>query len=148
MTHCMDIDDPTADSAPAPRDAAWHAQPVDEALHALGASRTGLGDDEATARLQRHGRNEIRSDPGPSALAVLARQLRSPLIYALLVSAAVAFAFSDVADGSVVLAVVVLNALIGFAQEYRAGKAIQALASAGRKPYRRFLFNDRKGDVE
>jgi calcium-translocating P-type ATPase len=49
-------------------------------------------------------------------------------MYALVASAAVAFAFGEFADGAVVLAVVVLNALIGFGQEFRAGRAISALS--------------------
>jgi hypothetical protein len=58
---------------------------------------------------------------------VLAQQFTSPLIYALLASACVAYALGEVTDGSVVLGVVVLNAAIGFAQEFRAGRAIEAL---------------------
>jgi calcium-translocating P-type ATPase len=57
-------------------------------------------------------------------------------MYALLASAAVAFAFGEVGDGAVVLAVVVLNALIGFGQELRAGRAIAALSELVAEPAR------------
>jgi magnesium-transporting ATPase (P-type) len=68
----------------------------------------------------------------PSALMQFLRQIRSPLMYALLASAALALVLSEVADGLVVAAVVVLNALIGFFQEFRAERAIAALAEPAR----------------
>lgn len=67
---------------------------------------------------------------------MLAEQVRSPLIYALVASAAVAFAFGEVDDAVVVLAVVVLNTLIGFAQEFRAGRAIAGLSRLVAEPAR------------
>lgn len=106
----------------------WHAHDVDAALKAAAAGPDGLTLAEAQQRLSSHGLNEIQGRPGPSWVAVLLRQLRSPLIYALGVSAVVAIALRQFADGAVVLAVVVLNAAIGFVQEFRAGRAIQALA--------------------
>ena len=57
-------------------------------------------------------------------------------MYALVASAAVAFAFGELEDGLVVLAVVVLNALIGFGQEFRAGRAIAGLAELVAEPAR------------
>ncbi len=100
----------------------------------MSAQPEGLTGADARQRLQRYGPNEIQRQQGPSWVTVLLRQFRSPLIYALGISAAVALALGEVADGAVVLAVVVLNALIGFAQEYRAGRAIQALAHLVSEP--------------
>jgi magnesium-transporting ATPase (P-type) len=111
-----------------PEAVAWHPTSADEVLTRLESRPEGLTAAEAERRLAEHGPNTLTRHGGPSAWQVLLRQCASPLIYALLASAAVAFVLGDVPDGSVVLAVVVLNALIGFAQEYRAGKAIQALA--------------------
>ncbi len=119
-----------------PAGVAWHATPADEVLTRLESRPGGLTTVEAERRLGEHGPNALTRQRGPSAWQVLLRQCTSPLIYALLASAAVAFALGDVPDGTVVLAVVVLNALIGFAQEYRAGKAIQALAQLVSEPAR------------
>jgi magnesium-transporting ATPase (P-type) len=106
----------------------WHARPASEVLAALSTSEAGLSTTEAQRRLLEHGPNTLTRRSGPSAGRVLARQFTSPLIYGLLISAGVAFALGRIPDGAVVVGVVVLNALIGFVQEFRAGRAIQALA--------------------
>ncbi|MDO9379004.1 MAG: HAD-IC family P-type ATPase [Nocardioidaceae bacterium] len=114
--------------------APWHAIDVDDAFDDLQSGPGGLSGPDAADRAGHFGPNELPTDPGPSALSVLVRQLRSPLIYALMASAAVAFAFGEVVNGAVVLAVVVLNAAIGFVQEFRAGRAISALADMVAEP--------------
>jgi Ca2+-transporting ATPase len=63
------------------------------------------------------------------ALELFWRQLRNPLFYALIASGALAMVMGRTVDGVVVLGVVALNALIGFVQEFRAGRAIEALSS-------------------
>jgi calcium-translocating P-type ATPase len=112
----------------------WHARSGEAALEALKSSPDGLSADEARARLERHGPNRLPQAAGPSAVGLLFAQVRSPLIYALLLSAAVAAAFGELEDAAVVLAVVVLNTIIGFLQEYRAGRAIAALADLVAEP--------------
>lgn len=113
---------------------AWHAVSTADVLACLSSGPDGLTTVEAERRLTEYGRNELTRQRGPSAWLVLGRQFTSPLIYALIISAAVAFALGDVPDGAVVLGVVVLNALIGFVQEFRAGRAIQALARLVAEP--------------
>ena len=66
---------------------------------------------------------------GESPVTVLRRQTANPLIAVLLGSGAIAIALGDLVDGAVVLGVVAANALIGFLQEWRAGRAIEALGS-------------------
>jgi magnesium-transporting ATPase (P-type) len=114
----------------------WHAASAEDVLAQLKSRRHGLTVDEAGRRLQHYGPNRLTRQEGPSAWVVLVRQLANPLIYALLLSAGVAFALGDVPDGAVVLGVVVLNAVIGFVQEYRAERAIQALARLVSEPAR------------
>lgn len=115
-------------------DDGWHAQEVATVLEGLSTQPDGLSGSDAARRLERYGANEIQRQQGPSWATVLLRQFKSPLIYALGISAAVALALGEIANGAVVLAVVVLNALIGFVQEYRAGQAIQALAQLVSEP--------------
>ena len=117
--------------APTPE---WHARSGEDALEALGSSSTGLSEQEARARLAAHGPNRLPQTAGPSAVGLLLAQVRSPLMYALLLSAAAAAAFGELEDAAVVLAVVVLNTIIGFLQEYRAGRAIAALADLVAEP--------------
>ena len=106
---------------------AWHALPPDEALRRLDGSPEGLTSSEVAARLTRYGPNVLPRAAGDSALRLLLRQLESPLIWVLLGSSVVAILLGKVLDGLVVLAVVVVNTVIGFVQEYRASQAIEAL---------------------
>ena len=86
---------PSHDNQDGPDDGQrWHARPEAEVLRTLGAGREGLSWEEARSRLVQHGPNRLPVATGPSALALLARQVTSPLIYALLASAAVAFALA------------------------------------------------------
>jgi Ca2+-transporting ATPase len=106
---------------------AWHALEVEEVLGRLQCSETGLSGEEARRRLAEHGPNALPRHQGDSPLALLVRQIDNPLIWVLLASGVIAMLMGKVVDGAVVLGVVVLNTLIGFIQEFRAGKAIEAL---------------------
>jgi magnesium-transporting ATPase (P-type) len=110
-----------------PQGQPWHALPPEVALTAIQSSPEGLSDTEARARLERHGPNVLQRVAGEGPLTLLWRQVNNPLIWVLLASAGLAVVLGKVADGLIVLAVVVLNTLIGFVQEFRAGKAIEAL---------------------
>jgi magnesium-transporting ATPase (P-type) len=105
-------------------------------LRILGTTAEGLSWEDAGSRLVQYGPNRLPVTKGPSALALLIEQVRSPLIYALVASAAVAFVFGELDDAVVVLAVVVLNTLIGFVHEFRAGRAIAGLSRLVAEPAR------------
>ena len=107
--------------------AAWHALDEPQALSLLGVDRGGLSSAEAARRLAEHGPNRLEAAAGPGRLRLFWRQIADPLIYALLASAALAIAFGDFVDGTVVLAVVAVNAVIGYAQEAKAADAIRSL---------------------
>jgi len=112
---------------PAPAAEPWHALPVDAALARLGSAVEGLSAAEVARRRAEFGLNVLERARGDGPWQLLFRQIHNPLIYVLLVSAALAMAMGKGLDGVVVLGVVVLNTIIGFLQEYRAGRAIEAL---------------------
>src|SRR5215470_3484234 len=107
----------------------WH----DKSIAALAAQLNtdvhhGLTPIEAVQRLQQWGRNELRSGPAVTPLALLAGQFRSLVIWVLIGAALVSVVLGEVVDGVAILAIVLVNAGIGFFQEYRAERAVAALA--------------------
>ena len=118
---------PSEQEAPDASSRPWHALAREELLDELDTSSEGLSSSDAQERLNRHGPNLLKRVSGDTALRILWRQVNDPLIWVLIASAAVAVVIGKVTDGLVVAAVVVLNSIIGFVQEYRASKAIEAL---------------------
>ncbi len=104
-----------------------HALSADEACEALDASASGLTSDEARARLVHFGRNELPRGEPPGVARIFFRQFLNPLIYILLAAAAISAVMRDWSDGGFILAVLVLNAVIGCVQEYSAERSAQAL---------------------
>ncbi len=107
---------------------AWHALPVTLAFERLDATAEGLSNADADARLRVSGANALPASRKKGAGAMFVGQLNNALPLVLLGSGILALSFGRIADGTVVVAVVALNALIGALQEYRAGVAIEALA--------------------
>jgi Ca2+-transporting ATPase len=106
-----------------------HERPLPEIVAALATDvARGLDPAEARRRLARDGRNEIRGAAPVSALAIVAGQFRSIVIWVLIGAAGVSVALGEIVDGAAILAIVVLNAVIGAFQEYRAERAVAALA--------------------
>jgi Ca2+-transporting ATPase len=115
-----------------------HAEELDALLARLGASGSaGLDEDEATARLARHGRNVLPEPPRKSTLRRLLEQFANPLVLTLLAAAAIAtvVGFTDhdgpllsrFGDAIAILLIVILNAFLGYYQERRAEAALDAL---------------------
>lgn len=105
----------------------YHAMPPDAALAALASSTAGLDDAEVARRVAIHGRNEIADAKPIRPLALLAAQFKSVLIAILLAAAVISGATGEWADCVAITAILVINALIGFFQEYGAEKALAAL---------------------
>ena len=109
---------------------AW-SRPVDEVVGVLRTSDSaGLSSEEAARRLESHGPNSLTIEEGPGAWRRLLSQFHQPLIYILLAAWVVTAALQEWVDAAVILAVVVLNAAIGYVEETRAQAALDALAGA------------------
>lgn len=105
----------------------WHHLESEEVLSELNTAPQGLNDSEAQARLERYGANRLPSPPKPSAIVRFLRQFHNILIYVLLGAAAITAILDHFVDTGVILAVVVVNAIIGFLQEGKAEKALDAI---------------------
>ncbi|MGK2935151.1 MAG: cation-translocating P-type ATPase [Gemmatimonadaceae bacterium] len=117
----------TATAAETPR-APWHSLSVADVERELHVSDKGLNWAEARNRLATYGPNDIGAERETPWWSLLLRQFRDPLIYILLVAAVVTFAVGELTDTAVIMAVVIINAMIGFTQEFRARTAMRALA--------------------
>ncbi len=110
----------------------WHAYGADSVLDHLGTSRKGIGQEEAERRLQEYGPNELKEEKKVTALDIFVGQFKSILVIILIVSAVVSAYISMVkgepyTDTYVIMFIVVMNAILGFVQEYRAEQAVEAL---------------------
>lgn len=105
----------------------WHAIPAAELLAALDAGAHGLDSEEAARRLERFGANTLRPPKTRGAIARLLLQFHNVLIYVLLGAAVITAGLDHWIDSGVIVAVVVINALIGFVQEGKAEKALAAI---------------------
>jgi P-type Mg2+ transporter len=108
--------------------AAAAALPVDEAVAALASARAGLSPDEAARRLAAVGPNALRSH-GTRALSVLGRQLRNPLLVLLLAAALTSAFVGERTDALIIFLISGLSVGLGFLNEYRSERAVEALHS-------------------
>jgi len=112
-----------ADPTPAP----WHTLSVGASFASLDTRPGGLSAAEAGARLTAHGPNELVAKGKRTVFAMFLDQFKDFMIIVLMASAVLAGALGELADTIAIVVIVVLNAVLGFTQEYRAEKAMEAL---------------------
>ncbi|MBI3988303.1 MAG: cation-transporting P-type ATPase [candidate division NC10 bacterium] len=138
----------TASQAP------WHALSTEEVLAALETGTRGLSGEEATARLKQYGPNRLKASPPTSPFKLFLDEFRSPLILVLIASAILLFLVAAIGnnpdqnvDAGLILAIVLFNGILGFIQNYRAHRGIEALKRLT-APMATFLRDGRRVTAE
>ena len=117
-------DDETTEDAPR----AWHALPAEQVLDELEVDgRQGLSDEDVQRRLERYGPNRLPEEEREGPLMRFLKQFHNVLIYILLVAALFTAALGEWIDTGVIVAVVLVNAIVGFVQEGKAEEALEGI---------------------
>lgn len=105
----------------------FHTLSIQDCYRKINSDRHGLDDQESILRLEKYGQNCLRPPKKKSPLKRFLSQFNNALIYALLVSACITLFLKHYTDSSVIILVVVINAIIGYIQEGKAEKALDAI---------------------
>ncbi|MBA4258336.1 MAG: ATPase [Chitinophaga sp.] len=105
----------------------YHFLSISENFQLLNTSKQGLHHSEAEERLSQFGKNVLAEKKKASVFVLFLHQFKDVMILILLLAALISYIISDIKDAIVILIIVLLNAIIGFVQEYRAEKAMAAL---------------------
>jgi Ca2+-transporting ATPase len=110
-----------------PQEKAWHALNPDEVLHSLKVKEQGLTTEEAALRRQTYGENQLQEAPRPGLLHMLWEQINSFVVWLLIIASVISALLGDEIEAAAIMAIVVLNAVLGIIQERRAEEALAAL---------------------
>lgn len=106
----------------------WYLRGAQEVCEDLNTdAHKGLTAQEAARRLEEHGLNELAHKKGASILQMFLSQLKDYMVLILIAASVVSAIMSEVTDALVIIGIVIINAVLGVVQEYRAGKALEAL---------------------
>ena len=105
----------------------WHTMSSEEVFKELKTNEKGLKSSEANLRLREYGMNKIKSKKRRTSLIIFLEQFKSFLVILLLFATAISLVLGLITDAIVIGSILVLNAILGFYQEYKAEKAIEAL---------------------
>ena len=105
----------------------FYTQSVQDTLHDLNATINGLSASQAKKHIAHYGKNKLPEAKKSTLINIFFEQFKNPIIYVLLVAAIVSFAIKEFTDAGFILAVLLINAIIGSYQEYSAGQKADAL---------------------
>jgi Ca2+-transporting ATPase len=105
----------------------WHKIDIDKVLHLTGSSYNGLNAEAVIIARKKHGKNELDEVKGTPVFIQFLNQFKSFMIMVLIIAAVISGIVGESSDTIIILMIVFLNAIIGFIQEYRAEKAMNAL---------------------
>ncbi|MCF6155640.1 MAG: cation-translocating P-type ATPase [Candidatus Brocadia sp.] len=122
-------------------DISWHTMRAEEIIENLGTNTdSGLSHVEAENRLIKYGYNQLEEKEGVSPLILFLGQFNDFIVWILIVAAIVSGFLGEWIDALAIVAIVIINAIIGFIQEYRAEKSLDALQKMT-TPFSRVLRN-------
>ncbi|MFY9125713.1 MAG: calcium-transporting P-type ATPase, PMR1-type [Defluviitoga tunisiensis] len=107
--------------------ASFHTKDVEEVIKELDTNIRGLSSSEVEKRIQKYGYNELEEKKGKTFFQMFISQFKDFMIIILLIAVAISLLVGEVIDAAIILAIVVLNALLGSIQENRANEALKAL---------------------
>ena len=125
---------------------AWHTLSIEETGDCLGSAPQGLADVEAKRRLAECGLNELQAAPPVSPWAILAEQFKNVLIIILLIGTAISGVLGHGTEAIAIAVIVLLAVLLGFVQEHRAERAIEALRRMA-APSATAIRDGREGEI-
>ena len=105
----------------------WYRLGVKDIFDKLETTESGLSAAEVEERFKRYGPNKLAEEEAISKVKILVHQFKSPLIYILLIAGLVTMLLQEYIDSGVIFTVVILNAVIGFIQEFKAEESVRAL---------------------
>jgi Ca2+-transporting ATPase len=105
----------------------FHRLTPEEVLKHLSSTRQGLDEEEARRRLSRYGPNEIRREREISPARIFLSQFSGFIAYILVAAILISFMLHEYIDAAVIIAILMVNAFLGFFQEYKAERAIESL---------------------
>jgi len=100
---------------------------IDAVFKAVHSSEKGLTDSEAAERLRKYGKNILEEKKKVSPIRIFLQQFNSPVVWILLAALLISFIIGEKVDAAVILVILIINAVLGFIQEYNAEKEIEAL---------------------
>lgn len=125
----------------------WWRLSVEQTTERLNSNLlTGLDSSEASTRLKHYGPNQLEERGGPSAISIFLSQFKDFIIWILIAAALVSGLLREWVDALAIIAIVILNAILGFIQEYRAEKSLAALKKLS-SPTSKIIRNGQKGIV-
>ena len=105
----------------------WHSLAEEQVFKELSSNEKGVSHDEAADRLRKNGLNELKQKKRESALSMFVSQFENFLVVLLIAAVGISVFIGHTIDAAVIAIIIVINAVLGFAQEYKAEKAIEAL---------------------
>jgi Ca2+-transporting ATPase len=106
---------------------AWHSKESEQVLSELKVDQQGLSDEEVKRRLNEFGYNELKEKKRVTPLQIFFNQFKDIFVIMLLVATIISFLIGEIVDAVTIAVIVILNSVVGFIQEYRSEKAMEAM---------------------